>query len=241
MLIIGTIIISALCIYNYSVNKKASDALLNFVIAILTLFTISADTTKTTTFIIAYSLVTVIIILVSSMNVYISSEKILMRAAFELYGNDEKLKSHIKELFKIEKSAKSILLKPIERCEIILFFSQRKIPSENHAAYIKIIDDFKAGTGLDLNQCCQVMYFLIKVVQIPINRNSDIAELMQVIIENGRFLPISTKSYYELILEIQDVFFVGNKNALEILNEINGLCNTGHTTRYISKKLHNES
>jgi hypothetical protein len=241
MIIIGTIIISILCIYNYSVNKRASDALLNFVIAILTLFTISTDTTKTIIFIVAYFIVTITIFLISSVNLYLSVEKILMRAALELYGNDDKLKEHIKELVTIEKRSKSVALKSIEKSEIILFFSQRKMPAENNSIYIPTIEDFKVGTGLDLNQSCESIYFLFKVVEVPINSELDIAKLISLILDNGRSLPLSSKIFYELILNLQDVFLVGNISAINILNEIKDLIITGHTTDYIIKKMHHLS
>lgn len=193
ILMMGIVVLIVLLssIVIYSSTRNYGESALALVAGLLTAYTVNWNMYNFILFVASWSFLTIIVFIISSINIASRKQEILNNAAIAI-GNG-KYKENLKKFSNIEKLAGIKMLGPIEKAEIIQSFSFRKLSFDYMVYGMKMIEILFTTTKINHIELANFVVDIYKFFpDIDVNKYNDLLDLVYHQIRNS---PVSPNDY----------------------------------------------
>ncbi|MDH4138537.1 MAG: hypothetical protein OEW09_17725 [Anaerolineae bacterium] len=220
-IIVIVVLFSSLLIYSSSRNY--GEAALALVAGLLTAFTVEWTSGRFTIFLFSWIGLTAAVMLISSIRLAAEVEEIYSDAALAI--DSSRHRQLMKELRSIEKKAKTEMLGPTERAEVIRLFAFRKLPIASMQYGMQAVEMLSTITKVDHEVVASFVADIYKMFESepgPLYKS-----LLDKVYENIREARVSPSEFIDAFRDSRSIALSGEVHPEEYLNQLRNALDRG--------------
>jgi hypothetical protein len=187
------LIVLGITIIVYATTNNFGEAALALVAGLLTAYSVSWTPSKFIAFIAVWSAFSSATFLLSSLKLASKSEEIYRQAAIAICSHNSEVDEIEKKLQKISNESSIEGLGPIQRAEVILLFSYRKLPIESQVGALRAVSILSIITQLDHKQIASFISDAYKAFEFEIPKEQE--KLVDILYESIKSSPVSPEEF----------------------------------------------
>ncbi len=187
------LIVLGITIIVYATTNNFGEAALALVAGLLTAYSVTWTPSKFIAFIAVWSTFSFAAFLLSSLKLASKSEAIYRQASIAISNHNSKVDEIEKKLQKISNESSIEGLGPIQRAEVILLFSYRKLPIESQAGALRAVSILSIITQLDHKQIASFISDAYKAFEFETPQEQE--KLVDILYESIKSSPVSPEEF----------------------------------------------